>query len=168
MRLGIEAGIEHRAVPTRRMDADEWERNMPYQGGAEGPSRSIESVRVRFHNSKGQEICGSSMRRRSRLKRRWSSFPGIREKEGSLLPLVATLLASFWAFGKNLVVLRYDGINRPGESHQDETNAKRGYEMLGYRWGQGLDDSGGAFFRSPQSALHGQEGDPRYLQHVRP
>src|SRR5208283_1855153 len=35
---------------------------------------------------------------------------------------------------------RYDGTNRPGESHQDEMNPKRGYEMLSYRISQGLGD----------------------------
>ncbi|HYW84613.1 MAG TPA: class I SAM-dependent methyltransferase, partial [Spirochaetia bacterium] len=53
---------------------------------------------------------------------------------------VATLLATFCSKGKNIITLRYDGTNRPGESHQDESNPRRGYEMLSYRISQGLGD----------------------------
>jgi ubiquinone/menaquinone biosynthesis C-methylase UbiE len=141
LRLGIEAGIERRAVSLRRVDGDEWQREMPYQDGTEGPSKTIESLRVRFVNSKGQEISGIVNA---------TSFPveapvviippAYGKKKEAYSPLVATLLATFWENGRDLAILRYDGVNRPGESHQDETGSKRGYEMLSYQWSQGLVD----------------------------
>ena len=62
------------------------------------------------------------------------------KKKEALSPLVATLLASFWDAGKDIVTLRYDGINRPGESHQDDAYPKPGYEMLSYKISQGMSD----------------------------
>lgn len=141
LQIGIEAGIARRVTPTRRIDGDEWEREMPYQASVEGPSRPIESVLVRFANSKGQEICGLINATELSVEAPVIIIPpAYGKKKEAYSPLVATLLASFWAYSGKLAVLRYDGINRPGESHQDEINLKRGYEMLSYRWGQGLDD----------------------------
>ena len=61
-------------------------------------------------------------------------------KKEAFAPLVATLLSSFLAAGKKIITLRYDGINRPGESYQDDPQSKSGYEMLSYRISQGLSD----------------------------
>ncbi len=54
--------------------------------------------------------------------------------------LASTLIANFRHRNQNLVVLRYDGINRPGESFSEQKTPKRGYEMLRYRIRQGFDD----------------------------
>jgi SAM-dependent methyltransferase/dienelactone hydrolase len=141
LRLGIEAGIERRTVPVRRMDADEWQGGMPYQDGAEAPANRIESLRVRFTNSKGQEIRGLVNATSLPVDAPVVIIPpAYGKKKEAYSPLVATLLGSSWANGRDLVTLRYDGVNRPGESHQDKTGTKRGYEMLGYRWSQGLVD----------------------------
>ncbi len=50
------------------------------------------------------------------------------------------MIENFGRFGRDIVTIRYDGINRPGESCRDQMCPKRGYEMLHYRISQGLDD----------------------------
>ncbi|HUI69735.1 MAG TPA: methyltransferase domain-containing protein [Spirochaetia bacterium] len=141
LRLGIEAGILRRDTAPGRLANDEWDRGMPYQGGADGPSRPIESLRVSITNSKGQQISGLLNATRLPVEAPVVVIPpAYGKKKEAYSPLVATILATFWAQGKDIAILRYDGINRPGESHQDVADAKRGYEMLSYRWSQGAKD----------------------------
>ncbi len=66
--------------------------------------------------------------------------PAFGKKKEALAPLALTLMANFSAAGKNIAVLRYDGIDRPGESDNTNRHARRGYEMLGYRINQGYTD----------------------------
>jgi ubiquinone/menaquinone biosynthesis C-methylase UbiE len=62
----------------------------------------------------------------------------------TLLPLAATLLATFAAAGRGLTVLRIDGVRRRGESYNDPDCAEPGRENLHYRFSQGVDDLLGA------------------------
>jgi len=66
--------------------------------------------------------------------------PAFGKKKEALAPLALTLMANFAAAGENVAVLRYDGIDRPGESDNTNRHARRGYEMLGYRINQGFID----------------------------
>ncbi len=66
--------------------------------------------------------------------------PAFGKKKEALAPLALTLMTHFNAAGENIAVLRYDGINRPGESTNINSNARRGYEMIGYRIDQGYTD----------------------------
>lgn len=66
--------------------------------------------------------------------------PAFGKKKEALAPLALTLMANFSAAGENIAVLRYDGIDRPGESDNTNRHARRGYEMLGYRINQGYTD----------------------------
>ncbi|MGA2379192.1 MAG: PilZ domain-containing protein [Spirochaetia bacterium] len=141
LQIGVEAGIGRSAVRYRRIHADKWEEEKSRQDVPRGPDRRIESLFVRFPDRAGHDICAFVNATKLRLKAPVVIIPSsYGKKKEALSPLVATLLASFWSEGKDIVTLRYDGINRPGESHQDEAHPKRGYEMLSYRISQGLGD----------------------------
>jgi ubiquinone/menaquinone biosynthesis C-methylase UbiE/pimeloyl-ACP methyl ester carboxylesterase len=62
------------------------------------------------------------------------------KKKEALAPLALTLLASYRNKGDDVVVLRFDGTDRPGESSNRLAGSARGYEMLGYRISQGRSD----------------------------
>ncbi|MGD0726090.1 MAG: PilZ domain-containing protein [Spirochaetia bacterium] len=141
LQVGVEAGIRRHAVRFRRISAEKWEEGNSRTDGPRAPERHIESHFVRFPDRAGHEICGLLNATELRVKAPVVIVPSAYgKKKEAFSPLVATLLASFWSEEKNIVTLRYDGINRPGESHQDETHPKRGYEMLSYRISQGLGD----------------------------
>ena len=62
-----------------------------------------------------------------------------RTKE-TMLPLAATLIRMFEKAGQPLVVLRFDGTNRRGESYIDPRYSNPGDEYLGFRFSQAVDD----------------------------
>jgi ubiquinone/menaquinone biosynthesis C-methylase UbiE len=141
LRLGVEAGIERSQTPIRRLNLEKWQRGMPYQGGPEGPARRIGSRCVRIRNPEGKEICAFINATALPVEAPVVIVPpAFGKKKEAYSTLTATLLASFWAQNKDLVIMRYDGINRSGESHQDRPNLKRGYQMLYFLWSQGLSD----------------------------
>jgi ubiquinone/menaquinone biosynthesis C-methylase UbiE len=139
--IGVEAGIGRSAVRYKRIAADKWEKEKSKQDPPNGPERRIDSVFVRFPDRAGRELSAIINGTRLHVKVPVVIIPSAYgKKKEALSPLVATLLANFWSEGKDIVTLRYDGINRPGESHQDEAHPKPGYEMLSYRISQGLGD----------------------------
>ena len=144
LHIGIEAGIGRKAVRLRRIPADEWEKGkstLGGPGGTSGTGRRIESLLVRFPDGAGRSICALLNATKLPARAPVVVIPSAYgKKKEAFLPLVATLLATCWGEGKEIVTLRYDGINRPGESHQDEAHPKRGYEMLSYRISQGAGD----------------------------
>jgi len=141
LQVGIEAGIGRNAVSSLRIPAEKWEKGNANRDGLRGPERRIESHVVRFPDREGHEICAFLNATELRVKAPVVIIPSsYGKKKEAFSPFVATLLATFWNEGKNIVTLRYDGTNRPGESHQDERNPRRGYEMLSYRISQGLGD----------------------------
>ena len=58
----------------------------------------------------------------------------------TMLPLAATLVRMFEKAGEPLVVLRFDGTNRRGESYIEPRYSKPGDEYLGFRFSQAVDD----------------------------
>jgi ubiquinone/menaquinone biosynthesis C-methylase UbiE/pimeloyl-ACP methyl ester carboxylesterase len=141
LQVGIEAGIGRTAVSSRRIPAEKWEKGNTSADSLRGPDRRITSHVVRFPDREGHEICAFLNATELRVKAPVVIIPSsYGKKKEAFSPLVATLLATFWSEGKNIVTLRYDGTNRPGESHQEESNPRRGYEMLSYRISQGLGD----------------------------
>jgi ubiquinone/menaquinone biosynthesis C-methylase UbiE/dienelactone hydrolase len=156
LQIGVEAGIGRSAGVHRRISVKKWEEGKKSPGGRVGPARGIESLPVRFPNRAGHEICAFVNATNPHVKAPVVIIPSAYgKKKEAFSPLVATLLASFWSQGKEIVTLRYDGINRPGESHQDEAHPRRGYEMLSYRISQGLDDL--------QAALDFVRGNPYFI-----
>ena len=140
LQVGVEAGIGRNAVHFRRIPPEKWEEGNS-RDDPPGPERHIESAFVRFPDRAGHEIRALLNATELGVKAPVVIIPSAYgKKKEAFSPLVATLLASFWSEGRNIVTLRYDGVNRPGESHQDEVNPKRGYEMLSYRISQGFGD----------------------------
>ena len=169
LHIGIEAGISRKAVRYRRILADEWEKGKSGQGETNGDGRRIESLFVRFPDRAGHDICGFVNATKLPVRAPVVIIPSAYgKKKESFSPLVATLLTSFRGEGKDIVTLRYDGINRPGESFQDDAHPKPGYEMLSYKISQGLNDLQAALgFARSNPVLRRREGDRRFLQHVR-
>ncbi len=62
-----------------------------------------------------------------------------RTKE-TLLPLARTLCQTFEAAGRSLVVVRFDGRNRRGESWVEPANRAQGSEYRGFRFSEAVDD----------------------------
>lgn len=66
--------------------------------------------------------------------------PAFAKTKETLLPLAWTIRETFRRSGHPVVVLRYDGIRRRGESHQDEDCRLPGREFLKYTFSQGVHD----------------------------
>ena len=142
LQVGVEAGVARMDCRVTVIHPENWamERPEPQPAGLESGGR-IESLPISFPNKTGQVIRGLLN----------ITHPGARtpvviipssygKKKEAFAPLAAALLANAWAQGKPLAVLRLDGVNRPGESHNDIANPRLGYEMLSYRISQGLAD----------------------------
>jgi len=140
LQVGIEAGIQHSGFKYRQFTQEEWKRHKtPLTSGS--CSQRIDTLPIRYSNKKKQEI--AALLNASKLPVTAPVVlipPAFGKKKEALSPLVMTLLQNFKRKGKDLVVLRYDGINRPGESYNDHRNPERGSEMLHYRLSQGLSD----------------------------
>ncbi len=109
------------------------------------PSRSDSEIGgpsvARIQNDRGEEIvglvdaCGESGERTAVV------MPnGWGQTKEALLPLARTLVATFEASGESLVVLRYDGIRRRGESHNDPDCQLPGSESRNFVFSQGVRD----------------------------
>ncbi len=142
IRIGIEAGIKRFPYKFKKFGSREWndrklyERNIPLQTGIKIISRAIS-----FTNKRGQKIA-ALINTTGNCKTAPVIIlpPAFGKKKETLSPLVSTLLANFHNLNQDIITIRYDGINRPGESYNQEGRAKRGYEMLHYRISQGLND----------------------------
>jgi ubiquinone/menaquinone biosynthesis C-methylase UbiE len=142
IRIGIEAGVQRRGFRFHYYSPDEWAQKLqPSSTDWEFKPKTSKSLPVRYQNGKGQEIVALINATNFKIKAPVVVLPpAFGKKKEALYPLVATLIENFRYQEKEIVTVRYDGINRPGESHNDEKNPKRGYEMLRYRLGQGQED----------------------------
>ncbi len=163
LRIGVEAGVVRDGYGFRRVPASRWNRRRLHQRPSPSSFRlPLPSRVVRYCNGQEQEICALVQFTREQPTPAGDGPapagtpapgahaalacavvilpPAFGRRKEALAPLAATLLANFRHQGEDLVVVRYDGINRPGESHNDSTLPPRGYEMLPYRISQGLDD----------------------------
>ncbi len=142
LQLGIEAGIRRKDNVFKRYGQARWNKGNGAQiNKSASNGTAIMSDVVRYKNRHGKEIV--ALLNRTGVNDRVPVIilpPAFGKKKETLSPLVVTLLENFGRFGKDLVTIRYDGINRPGESYKDEMCPKRGYEMLHYRISHGLDD----------------------------
>jgi len=141
VQVGIEACIGRTAVHYWRIGENQWKEQTAQESRVIASGKRIDSVLVHFKDKAGKEICGLVNSTEQRTKGPVVIIPSAYGKtKESLSPLVATLLETFWSQNKSLVTLRYDGIDRPGESFQSNALRKPGYEMLSYRLSQGLSD----------------------------
>ncbi|MBA7513966.1 hypothetical protein ES705_05984 [subsurface metagenome] len=142
IRIGIEAGIKRFPYKFKKFGSREWNERKLYELdiSLQNGSKIISKV-ISFTNKKGRKIA-ALINTTGNCKTAPVIIlpPAFGKKKETLSPLVSTLLANFHHFNQDLITIRYDGINRPGESYNQEGRAKRGYEMLHYRISQGLDD----------------------------
>ena len=66
--------------------------------------------------------------------------PAFGKTKETLFGLALTLCENFRLLGKPLAVIRYDGIRKKGESHNDPEARNPPYEMLNTNFSQGADD----------------------------
>jgi ubiquinone/menaquinone biosynthesis C-methylase UbiE/pimeloyl-ACP methyl ester carboxylesterase len=66
--------------------------------------------------------------------------PAFGKTKETLLPLAATIIASFRRAGQPVIVVRFDGIRRRGESHNDPECLQAGREYLHYTGSQAVKD----------------------------
>jgi ubiquinone/menaquinone biosynthesis C-methylase UbiE/pimeloyl-ACP methyl ester carboxylesterase len=138
VQLGIEAGIARASYAYRRIEPAEWNTD---PRPVESSPVSLDSVSVRYRNDMDHDIAALLNATRFHVEAPVVIIPpAFGKKKETLAPFVATLLTNFAREGRDVVTLRYDGINRPGESFNEVENPPRGYEMLRYRLSQGLSD----------------------------
>jgi ubiquinone/menaquinone biosynthesis C-methylase UbiE/dienelactone hydrolase len=142
LQLGIESGIKHKPFRFTRYSQAEWDKHNLYQGNLPlSAGEKINSTLVKYPNRKGQEITALVNATHKKTTAPVVILPpAFGKKKETLSPLAATLITNFRCLNKEIVIVRYDGINRPGESYNEEMLPKRGYEMLYYRISQGQDD----------------------------
>ena len=66
--------------------------------------------------------------------------PAFGKTKETLFGLALTLCENFRLLGKSLAVVRYDGIRKKGESHNDPEAEEPPYEMLNTNFSQGAED----------------------------
>lgn len=141
LRLGIEAGIDRAPCRKRVFAPSEWERerSLKTDAPASGPH---DSKILRIRNRAGQEIVAVASANRWHIPATVFILPpAFGKKKEVLAPLAAVLLDNFGNAGRNAVIIRYDGIDRPGESYNRNGERRRGFEMLSYRVSQGEEDA---------------------------
>ncbi|MFP4210967.1 MAG: PilZ domain-containing protein [Alkalispirochaeta sp.] len=140
--VGIEAGVRRGTMIVESIDPEEWASRLgtapEIKPGGHVPDRS---ARVEFRNRRGEPIVGLV----NRVEGPGDPVvviipPAFGKKKETLAPLAASICYNFSRAGQGAVVLRYDGVNRPGESHNEIADPVRGYEMLSYRPRQGVED----------------------------
>jgi len=132
------------APPGRPPDVERWDRIAPARVAAPRPGLDFGAADVRlveYANQRGEKLRA--------IVDGWGDTRGApvivippawgKTKE-TLLPLAETLVATFREAGEPVSVLRYDGIRRRGESHNDPECRLPGYENLHYTFGQGAED----------------------------
>ena len=142
LQLGIESGIRYSPFQFTRYSRAEWDmQDMNQRDLPLSAKERINSRLVNYPNKKGQKITALV---NSTHKNTAAPVvvlpPAFGKKKEALSPLVSTLITNARCFNKEIVTIRYDGINRPGKSYNEEMLPKRGYEMLFYRMSQGQDD----------------------------
>ncbi len=140
--IGIEVGIQRREPATRTVTESEWEA-MKKAGttgkiGAGGLSRP-----VTYHDGEGRAIkalVNTTSKKPGATALVVIIPPAFGKKKESLAPLAAMLTANFSASGLDIVTIRYDGIDRPGESYKTVRPAARGCDMLRFCVSQSRSD----------------------------
>ena len=142
LQVGIEAGIRRSEFQFKKVSCSQWKKQKPNR-----PKRSAltkENIMpdvVRYENRSGRELVALLNYTQLGIESPVVILPpAFGKKKETLSPLVVTLFENFMHAGRDIVTIRYDGINRPGESYKEEMCPKRGYEMLHYRISQGRDD----------------------------
>jgi ubiquinone/menaquinone biosynthesis C-methylase UbiE/c-di-GMP-binding flagellar brake protein YcgR/pimeloyl-ACP methyl ester carboxylesterase len=142
LQIGVEAGISRSDFTFKKYRQTQWNKQKKGRQRASSIEKEkIISDVVRYDNRDGNEI--KALLNYTRLGTEAPVVilpPAFGKKKEVLSPLAVTLIDNFNRHEKDIVIIRYDGVNRPGESYNDDMCPKRGYEMLHYRISQGMDD----------------------------
>ncbi len=98
---------------------------------------------IRLENRRGEEIVGlldAALPLEDRPVPVVIVPPAFGKTKETLFGLALTLCENFRLAGRPLAVIRYDGIRKKGESHNDPEAAEPPYEMLNTNFTQGADD----------------------------
>lgn len=142
LRIGVESGIKRKAFRFKRFSPSAWRKQKVYRKDfTPRINKEIKSLVVEYRNKEGKKIVGLvNYTRKHAIAPVVILPPAFGKKKETLSPLAVTIITNFRHYNKDIVTIRYDGINRPGESYNEDMCPKRGYEMLHYRISQGLDD----------------------------
>jgi ubiquinone/menaquinone biosynthesis C-methylase UbiE len=142
LQIGVEAGIKRSDFIFKKFCDSEWKKKKLYQKILPSFVRQMpRSSVVTYNNSSGKKITALlNYTRKNTLAPVVILPPAFGKKKETLSPLVSTLITNYRHVNEDIITIRYDGINRPGESYNKEMFPKRGYEMLHYQITQGLDD----------------------------
>ncbi len=143
LRIGVQAGVTRGRYAFRKFSPSVWNRKRMTRKPVPASFRALPpSEVISYRNGNGQDIMALLNRTGDPCQPSTVVIiqPAFGKKKEVTAVLASTLIANFGHRNQNLVVLRYDGINRPGESFSEEKTPKRGYEMLRYRIRQGFDD----------------------------
>ncbi len=142
LQIGVEAGIERSNYKFKKFQPSVWKKGKSYQKSLPSTARkNIISEVVAYENSNDKKIVALlNYTQKNTTAPVVILPPAFGKKKEILSPLVSTLITNFRHHNKDIITIRYDGVNRPGESYNNEMNPKRGYEMLHYKISQGQDD----------------------------
>jgi ubiquinone/menaquinone biosynthesis C-methylase UbiE/pimeloyl-ACP methyl ester carboxylesterase len=140
VQIGVESGVRRSSYRFTRIDEERWEYQERFATEETVEDISFESTPITIRNDEGKAIVALLNTTGSAKAPVVLIPPAFGKKKETLAPLVATLLSNAAEAGVELATLRFDGINRPGESHNENPQRARGYEMLHYRPRQGVAD----------------------------
>lgn len=138
--IGIECGVEREASAVKRIDASAWEQ-LKNSSRTAPLGEAAQSRAVTYYDREGRPI---------KALVNATAFggealvvilpPAFGKKKEATAPLAAVLTATFARHGREVVTIRYDGIDRPGESYSSVADGSREYDMLRFRVSQSLSD----------------------------
>ncbi|MDZ7667017.1 MAG: methyltransferase domain-containing protein [Desulfotignum sp.] len=141
LQIGVEAGIKRSDFIFKKVSDSVWKKKKIQRNLPAPLKQRITSKVVTYNNSEGKKIAALLNCTGKDIKAPVIILPpAFGKKKEILSPLVSTLITNYRHLNKDVITIRYDGINRPGESYKKEMFPKRGYEMLHYKISQGLDD----------------------------
>ncbi len=142
LQIGVEAGIKRSDFKFKKFQPSAWNRKKSYQKNLSSTAKeNIIPEVVAYQNGDGKEIKALlNYTRKDTAAPVVILPPAFGKKKEILSPLVSTLITNYRHLNEDIITIRYDGVNRPGESYNEEMCPKRGYEMLKYQISQGQDD----------------------------
>jgi len=142
LQIGVEAGIKRSDFKFKEFQDLVWKKKKLYQENLPSSAKDmITSKVVTYRNSEGKKIAALLNNTGTHTSAPVVILPpAFGKKKETLSPLVSTLITNYRHLNEDIITIRYDGVNRPGESYNKEMFPKRGYEMLHYKITQGLDD----------------------------
>jgi ubiquinone/menaquinone biosynthesis C-methylase UbiE/CheY-like chemotaxis protein len=155
LKYGVQFGISRMSIQSVHAPDPDFARRGEEDSGKPGLRSSLpvpfDFVRsslmsphvIRLENRQGEEIVGllnSALPLDNKPVPVVIVPPAFGKTKETLFGLALTLCENFRLLGKPLAVIRYDGIRKKGESHNDPEASDPPYEMLNTNFSQGADD----------------------------